>query len=89
VRLAGDALGEGRYKAGLADARLARDQHDLSLAPPGEALAFQQDFDFLLATNESSQTRFMGRLKAALGLQYIINRPRHDWLADALDLVSA
>src|SRR5262249_56915485 len=40
VRLARDALGESRREAGLADPRLARDQYDLPLAPPREALAF-------------------------------------------------
>src|SRR5262249_7548118 len=36
VRVAGNALGESRRKAGLADPRLARDQHDLPFALPGE-----------------------------------------------------
>jgi hypothetical protein len=89
VRLAGDALGEGRHKAGLANARLARDQHDLPFAPPGEALAFQQDIYFFLATDESSQTRFVGRLKATFGREDALNHPRHDWLDNALDLVPA
>jgi hypothetical protein len=33
-RLAGDALGESRRKAGLPDPRLARDQHDLAFPNP-------------------------------------------------------
>jgi hypothetical protein len=41
VPRAGDALGESRREAGLADPRLARDQHDLPFALPGAALAFQ------------------------------------------------
>ena len=56
VRLAGDALGESRRKAGLADPRLARDQHDLPFTLPGEALAFQQEIDLVLAADEIGQT---------------------------------
>src|SRR5207248_461570 len=48
VRLAGDALGDGRHKAGLADPGLARDQHDLPFARRGEALALQQEIELVL-----------------------------------------
>src|SRR5262249_2300441 len=51
VRLAGDALGESRRKAGLADPRLARNQHDLPFAPPGAALALQQEIELVLAAD--------------------------------------
>src|SRR5262245_54237731 len=45
VRLAGDALGESRHKAGLADPRLARDQYDLPFPLPGQPLALQQEVE--------------------------------------------
>jgi hypothetical protein len=41
VRLGGDALGQRRREAGFADARFARDQHDLPFTLPGEALPLQ------------------------------------------------
>src|SRR5262249_59951633 len=78
VRLAGDALGERRRKPGFADPRLARDQHDLPFALPGEALAFQQEFDLLVAADEIGQTRRADRLEAALGIGYALHPPpRH------------
>src|SRR5262249_7315833 len=43
VRLAGNVLCESRRKAGFTDTRLARDEHDLPFALPGEALASQQE----------------------------------------------
>jgi hypothetical protein len=48
--LAGDVFGESRRKAGLADPRLARDQHNLPFALPGEALAFPQEVELVLAS---------------------------------------
>ena len=54
VRLVGDALFESRRKAGLADPRLARDQHDLAFTFPGEALAFQQEIDLVFAADKIS-----------------------------------
>jgi hypothetical protein len=68
VRLTGDALGKSRCKAGLADPRLARDQHNLPFALPGEALVFQQEIDLVLAADEIGQTRHADRLEAALGI---------------------
>src|SRR6266481_1481876 len=88
VRLAGDALGERRRKAGLADSRLARDQHDLPFALPGEALAFRQKFDLVVAADEIGQTRQVDRLEAALGIGYALDRPR-DRLGNTLNLVPA
>ena len=52
VRLVGDALFESRHKTGLADPRLARDQHDLAFTFPGEALAFQQEIELVFAADE-------------------------------------
>ena len=68
VRLASDALGEGRHKAGLADPRLARDQHDLPFAVPGEALALQEEIELILAADETGQTGGADCLEAALGI---------------------
>ena len=89
VRLAGDALGESRRKAGLADPRLARDQHNLPFALPGEALAFQQEIDLFLAADEIGQTRRADRLEAALGSRDALDRPRRNRLGNPLDLVPA
>src|SRR5262249_23073458 len=89
VRLASDALGESRRKAGLADPRLARDQHNLPFAPPGEALAFQQEIDLVLAADEIGQTRCADRLEAALGSRHALDRPRCDRLGNTLNLVPA
>src|SRR5204863_1361393 len=52
VRLAGAALSERCRKAGLANPRLARDQHDLSFAFPGPAWAFLLEIDLVLAAAE-------------------------------------
>ena len=89
MRLAGDALGESRRKAGLADPRLARDQHNLPFALPGEALAFQQEIDLVFAANEIGQTRQVDRLEAALRIGYALDRPRGDRLGNTLDIVPA
>src|SRR5262245_63029260 len=89
VRLADDALGESRHKAGLADPRLARDQHDLPFAPPSEALAFQQKIELVLAADEIGQIHRVDRLEAALGSRHAFDHPRRDWHGDTLDLVLA
>src|SRR5215467_10470380 len=60
---AGDALGQSRRKARFADPRLARDQHDLPLARPGQALALQQEIELILAADEIGQTRHADRLE--------------------------
>src|SRR6266481_4530896 len=73
VRLAGDALGESRRKAGLADPRLARDQHDLPFALPGQPLALQQEIELVLAADEIGQTRRAHRLEAALGSRHALD----------------
>src|SRR5258705_9019070 len=87
VRLAGDALGESCRKAGLADPRLARDQHDLPFALPGQTLTLQQEVELVLAADEIGQTRRAGRLEAALGIGHGLHRPRRDRLRNTLDLV--
>src|SRR6516162_5215429 len=89
MRLAGNALGESHRKAGFADSRLARDQHDLPLALPGEALALQHEIELVLAADEIGQTRRADRLEAALGIGYPLDRPRCDRLGNTLDLVPA
>src|SRR5262249_59417824 len=89
VRLAGDVLGESRRKAGLADAGFARDQHDLPFALPGEALAFQQEIEFVFAVDEIGQTRRADRLEAALRSRHALNRPRRHRRGNTLDLLPA
>src|SRR4051812_15199611 len=87
VRFAGDALGESRRKAGLADPRLARNQHDLPFTFPGEALAFEQEIDFVLTADEIGQFRQADSLEAALGIRNALDRPSCDRLGNTLDLV--
>jgi hypothetical protein len=75
VRLAGDVLGESCRKAGFADTWFARDQHDLPFALPGEALAFQQEIELVLAADEIGQMGRADRLEAALGSRYALDPP--------------
>src|SRR5262249_35474792 len=89
VRLAGEALGESSHKAGLADPRLARDQHDLPFALPSQALALQQKINFVLAVDEIGQIRLADRLEAALGSRHALDRPRRDRLRNTPDLLPA
>src|SRR5262245_9773965 len=89
VRLADDAFGERRRKAGLANPRLARDQHDLPLALPGEALAFQQEIELAFAADKVGQTRRADRLEAVLGSRQTLDRPCRDRLGNTLDLMQA
>src|SRR5215510_12121495 len=89
VRLAGDALGESRRNAGLADPRLARDQHDLPFALPREALELQQEIQLVLAADEIVQRRHTDSLEAALGIRCALDRPRRDRLGNTPGLVPA
>src|SRR5262249_40326833 len=89
MRLAGDAFGESRRKAGLADSRLARDQHNLPVALPSEALPLKQEIERVLAADEIGQTRRADRLEAALGIGNALDCPRRHWLGDTPDLVPA
>src|SRR4029450_9565954 len=88
MRLAGDALGESRRKTGLADPRLARDQHDLPFALPSEALPLQQEIELVLAVDEIGQTRRADRLEAALGIGHALDRPRRHRLGNTPDLLA-
>ena len=89
VRLAGNVLGESCRQAGFADARLARDQHDLPLAFPGEALAVHQKFDLVLAADEIGQTGAADCLETALGSRHALDRPCRNRLGNALDVMAA
>src|SRR5262249_37293515 len=89
LRLAGNALGESRCKAGLADPRLARDQHDLPFALPGQPLALQQELKLVLAADEIGQTCLADRLKTALGIGYALDRPPCHQPGNTLALVQA
>src|SRR4029450_1883153 len=87
MRRAGDALGESRRKTGLADPRLARDQHNLPFALPSEALPLQQEIELVLAADEIGQTGRADRLEATLGSRYAFDRPCRERLGNTLDLV--
>src|SRR5262249_19575728 len=87
--LADGVLSDSCRKAGLADSRFARDQHDLPFALPGEALAFEQEIDLVLATDEIGQTRGADCLEAALGRRHTLDRPRRDRLRKTLKFVRA
>ena len=89
VGLAGGVLSESCRKAGLADPRFARDQHDLPFALPGEALTFEQEIDLVLAADEIGQTRGADSLEAALGRRHTLDRPRRDRLRKTLEFVRA
>src|SRR5262249_61941980 len=78
-----------RPRGGLADPRLAGDQHDLPFALPGEALAFQQEVEIVLAADEIGQTCHADRLEAAFGIGCALDRPCRDRLGDTLELVRA
>src|SRR5262245_52118154 len=89
VRLAGDLLGESCRKAGLADPWFTCNQHDLSLAVPGETLTFHQEFDFVVAADEIGETGSAHCLEAALGSRHALNRPCSNRLRNTLDPVQA
>src|SRR5262249_52390290 len=89
VRLAGDALGQSCRKAGLADAGLARDQHNLPFALPARAWALQQKINSVPAADEIPQPRRADRLEAALGSRHAFNHPCRDRLGNTLELVPA
>ena len=89
MRLSREALGESCRKMGLTDPWLARNQHNLPLAVPGEASALQQKIELMFAADESGQTLRMHRLEAALGSRHAFDRPRRDRLGNTLDLVPA
>src|SRR5215470_15034574 len=88
VGLAGDTLGESCRKAGLTDPRLSRDQYNLPLALPREALAFQKVIDLVLAADKIGQFRHADRLKATLGGRHALDRPCRDRFGNTLDLVA-
>src|SRR6516165_1914475 len=89
VRLAGDALGESRRKAGLTDTRLSRDQNDLPFALPRETLAFQKIVDLILAADKIGQFRHADRFEAALRSRQAFDRPCRERFGNTLDLVAA
>src|SRR5258708_34481440 len=80
---AGGVLGESCRKAGLADARFARDQDDLPSALPGEALAFQQKIALALPADEIGQTPGADCREAAPGIGKRRTGPRRDRAATA------
>src|SRR6516225_8238990 len=66
MRLAADPLFQRRGDARLADAGLARDQHDLAVPRLGARPAAQQQVDLLIAANQWAQRRSAQRLEPAL-----------------------
>ena len=89
VRLVRDALFESSHKTRFADPRLARDQHNLAFALPGELLACQKEIELVFAADQISQTRRVDRFEAALGCRHAINRPCGDRFGNTLDFVKA
>ena len=89
VRRLRDLLGEPGRKPRLADARLARDQHDLALAAPGAALARDEIGALGLAPDEAGEPGGMRRLEAALARRHAERRESLDRLGEALDRVPA
>src|SRR6516164_1491140 len=89
MRLAAEAPFQRRGDAGLADAGLAGDQHDLTVSRLGAHPAPQQQVDFLLTPDQRGQGRAAQRLEAARDgarTQYLPSRHRR---GDALDLDAA
>src|SRR5277367_5035802 len=68
VRGLRDLFGDPSGNARLADARLARDQHDLALALEGPALPREKVPPLRLASDEAGQAGRMGGLEAAIAL---------------------
>src|SRR5262245_15559394 len=89
VRRVGDAHFESRDKTGLADPRLAWNQHDLACTCPSEPLTFQKEFEFVFAADEISQARRMDRLEAAPGRRHAVNCPSRNRLGNTLHSMEA
>ena len=65
MRLGMKALFQCRSKAGLAETRLAGDQHDLTVARFGTHPATQQNIEFLSAADKRTKRRAAQRLEPA------------------------
>jgi hypothetical protein len=85
MRLAGEPLDEGLGEARLADAGLARQQHDAALAGRGLPPAPLQHRQLLVAADERRGGRAQ-RLKAALRAALAQYPPSDDRCRQALDL---
>src|SRR6516225_284505 len=85
MRLIGKALGELRGKARFADPRLARDLHDLPLAPPSQPLPLLDQRDLTLATDKSRQPTRPHHLEPALRGRLALDQPGFDRLGNPLD----
>ena len=75
MRLAADPLAERRQNARLADARLAREQHDLAFALARVAPAVQEQRHLMLAPDEGRHALRPRRLEPADVLGLAQNRP--------------
>src|SRR3954468_8578032 len=67
MRLPGRALRHSGCKAGFPDACLARNQHDLPFALPGDLLSRDEDVEFGFATDEGGHSPRANRLEAGSG----------------------
>src|SRR6516165_6487339 len=85
MRLGAKALLQLHCDTRLADAGLARDQHDLAIARLGARPATQQQVDLLVAANQRGQGRAAQRLEAAGNGARTHYLPRPHRFGDTLD----
>ena len=86
VRFVTEALLELGGQAGLADARLARQQHDLPFAGLRSPPAPQKQFTFFFPPDESGQAARVERLEPALDPTLAQRGPGSNGLGDALEV---
>jgi hypothetical protein len=89
VGLRREPLAQGLHEARLADARLAREQHDLPLALARPGPAREQERQLLLAIDQGRHARGVQRLKAALGPALARHPPDRGRSGEALEGVAA
>ena len=66
MQLAAELLLQGCGNSGLADTRLAREEHDLALAVLGPPPTAQEQLHLLLTPDEGSERHRVERLEPAL-----------------------
>ena len=89
MRLVGDALGERVHQARLPDARLARDQNDLTLARLGAFPPAREDLHLLVAADQCGQMFAVDRLEAALRAAPAVDGPGADRTGEPLEVERA
>ena len=80
--LALQPLAQGKHEARLADARLAREHHDLAVARACQARAIDQERQLLLAADQLDDALRMERLEAAIRRDLADDRPAVHALAN-------